>query len=166
MMALTLWQPWAGLVMAGAKPWEFRSWDYTENPRYRDLLNKRIVIHAGARPIRTAEIHELIEWVKSRRSSLHHDRALALLERIAGAHKCRGVVELGAGLGTAVIGQPVPALGLYPDTDRADHHLKGWPLSKIQVWREPIPCPGHQQFWRWTHEIPSSGIPFDILAGG
>lgn len=26
MKALTIWQPWASLIMIGAKPYEFRSW--------------------------------------------------------------------------------------------------------------------------------------------
>ena len=44
MKALTLWQPWASLVIAGAKPYEFRSWS---PPRW--LIGQRIVIHAAAR---------------------------------------------------------------------------------------------------------------------
>lgn len=51
MKALTIWQPWASLVMIGAKPYEFRRWDYRE--RQSGLQGQRIVIHAGARPVKT-----------------------------------------------------------------------------------------------------------------
>lgn len=53
MKALTVWQPWATLIIAGAKPFEFRRWDY--RTRDRGLEGQRIVIHAGARPIKRAE---------------------------------------------------------------------------------------------------------------
>jgi hypothetical protein len=42
--ALTIWQPWATLVIADCKPYEFRTW-----PAPRHLWGKRIAIHAAAR---------------------------------------------------------------------------------------------------------------------
>lgn len=51
MLALTIWQPWASLIAAGAKPFEWRSW-----PAHRGLVGRRIAIHAGARPPRKSEI--------------------------------------------------------------------------------------------------------------
>lgn len=48
--ALTIWQPWASLIVADAKPWEFRGWAAPK--AYR---GKRIAIHAGARPPRAGE---------------------------------------------------------------------------------------------------------------
>jgi len=133
--------------------------------QYRELVGQRIVIHAGSRPVKPSEIHELIEWVRSGRSSLVADKALPLLERIAAASRCRGVVELGAGLGTAIIGKPRPAYGLYPDSDRAPHHLMGWPLTDVWPWPEPIEARGLQGFWQWPYEIPRD-VPSDILAAG
>lgn len=59
MKALTIWQPWASLVMIGAKPYEFRRWDYRE--RERALEGQRIVIHAGARPVKLAEVEDILE---------------------------------------------------------------------------------------------------------
>ena len=49
--ALTIWQPWATLIMIGAKPHEFRGY-----PAPRFVRNQRIVIHAGARPVKPAEV--------------------------------------------------------------------------------------------------------------
>ena len=60
MKALTIWQLWASLVIAGVKPYEFRHWNYLEKPRYKALLGRRIVIHAGARKVQRREIQDLI----------------------------------------------------------------------------------------------------------
>ena len=57
MKALTIWQPWASLVMIGAKPYEFRRWDYRD--RSPALEGQRIVIHAGARPIKEIEVDDI-----------------------------------------------------------------------------------------------------------
>ncbi len=152
MKALTIWQPWASLIMIGAKPVEFRSWDYSATRMYRDLVGKRIVIHAGGRSIKPAEIDDLLARCKSDdRPSLIVEKALPLLERIRAAWKCQGVVELSAGLGTVVIGKPkrVDALFKKPDSDRLYQHMYGWPLSDIQQWPEPMKIGGSQGFWDW-----------------
>ncbi len=54
MKALTIWQPWASLIVAGAKPFEFRGWRAP-----RSLIGQRIVIHAGATKVAQAEVVEL-----------------------------------------------------------------------------------------------------------
>lgn len=59
MKALTIWQPWASLIMIGAKPYEFRRWDYRE--REPALEGQRIVIHAGVRPMKLDEVLDVIE---------------------------------------------------------------------------------------------------------
>ena len=51
MKALTIWQPWASLIIAGAKPYEFRGWRAP-----RALIGQRIVIHAAARKIDRDEV--------------------------------------------------------------------------------------------------------------
>src|SRR5580765_585368 len=53
--ALTIWQPWATLIVAGAKPYEFRGWQPPQS-----YVGKRIAIHAGARPMRMPEVRALI----------------------------------------------------------------------------------------------------------
>src|SRR6202035_3867795 len=102
--ALTIWQPWATLVMIGAKPFEFRRWDYRE--RQASLEGQRIVIHAGSRPVRLAEVEDIISRMEDRISSLRAEIAMPLLLRLRAAYKGQGVVELAAGLGTAILGKP------------------------------------------------------------
>lgn len=157
MKAFTIWQPWATLIMIGAKPYEFRRWDY--RGRERALEGQRIVIHAGARPVRLTEVQEIIDRLEDRLSSLSAEKAMPLLRRLVEAHKCRGVVELSAGLGTAVLGTPkrVSALFSSPgDSDRIDHHMWAWPLTDIRLFEVPMDARGAQGFWLWPHGTPEA----------
>jgi hypothetical protein len=149
MKALTVWQPWASLIMIGAKPFEFRRWSYLD--RESRLQGQRIVIHAGARPIRPAEVLDIRERLKTGDSSLIPDKALPLIERLLAAHKCQGILPLSAGLGTAILGTPRDVNRLFkaPDSDRIDQHMWGWPLTDIETWMPPIPARGAQGFWHW-----------------
>lgn len=150
MKALTIWQPWASLVMIGAKPYEFRRWDYRE--RAPSLEGQRIVIHAGARPVKAAEVEDIIARMADRLSSLRAEIAMPLLLRLRDAYKCQGVVELSAGLGTAILGKPKSVTALFSspaDSDRIDHHMWAWPLTDIRAFEVPIQTRGAQGFWNW-----------------
>jgi hypothetical protein len=148
MKALTIWQPWATLVMIGAKPYEFRRWDYRE--RQASLEVQRIVIHAGSRPVRLAEVEDIIERMEDRISSLRAEIAMPLLLRLRAAYKGQGIVELAALLGTAILGKPKSVSSLFSspaDSDRIDHHMWAWPLTDIQPFEAPAPMRGAQGFW-------------------
>jgi hypothetical protein len=154
MHALTIWQPWASLIMIGAKPYEFRRWDY--RTRAPALERQRIVIHAGARPVRPAEVEDILARVNDRVSSLIPEKAIPLLERLRAAYKCQGVVELSAGLGTATLCKPRHVSSLFnspADSDRIDHHMWAWPLIDIRPFDAPIPMRGFQGFWVWPQAI-------------
>lgn len=155
---LTLWQPWATLIMVGAKPWEFRSWSYVA----RGVGVKpgdTIGIHAGARPIKPAEIEDLLARLDDPIGSTGLDPGIArpLLERIRAAYKCRGVIEQSALLGTAVIGPPRISAEVKPewataiaDSDRLEHCNWAWPMTDIRRFDEPVHINGHQGFWNWS----------------
>lgn len=150
MKALTIYQPWASLIMLGAKPFEFRRWDY--RTRDRSLEGQRIVIHASARPIKPGEVEDIISRMKDRISSLRAETAMPLLQRLRGAYKCQGVLELSAGLGTAILGTPKHVSQLFSspaDSDRIDHHMWAWPLTEIEAFDVPYPRRGAQGFWNW-----------------
>lgn len=87
MKALTIWQPWASLIMIGAKPFEFRRWDYRE--REPALEDQRIAVHAGARPVVREEVEEMLDQVESGESSLrggvHPESAVSLLRKLLAA---------------------------------------------------------------------------------
>lgn len=155
MKALTIWQPWGSLIMIGAKPFEFRRWDYRE--RAARLEGQRIVIHAGARPVKRSEIEDMIERMEDRLSSLRAEIAMPLLRRILDSYKCQGVVELSAALGTAILGKPKSVSALFnspADSDRIDHHMWAWPLTDIRPWTPPVPVRGAQGFWNYTGKTP------------
>jgi hypothetical protein len=150
MKALTLWQPWASLVMIGAKPNEFRKWNYrTREPKLR---GERIVIHAGAREVRAGEVMGLIRELEAGRGSLIKELALPLLRKVADTYKCRAL-PIGMALGTVSIGWPFKVEHFAPDSDRVSHHLWAWPMIDPELFPEPVPCSGKQGFWTYGLRI-------------
>lgn len=150
MKSLTVYQPWASLIVLGAKPFEFRHWDYSV--RFPSLVGQRIVIHASARKIQVQEIADIMKRIESGESGLKPEIALPLLKRIWNAAKGAGVVELSAGLGTAILGKPRRVGEIFTgvvDSDRLDHTVHGWPLTDIEPFPHPIPCRGAKGFWNW-----------------
>ena len=149
MMALTIWQPWASLIMVGAKPYEFRGW-----PAPKRLVGQRIVIHASKRRVDHREVVALCRGLHSGAigSGLSVGPALDLLEGWARGDRA---LPLASGLGTAILGEPKPVTEIYanaPDSDRLDHHKWGWPLSEIQPFEPIVPARGFQGFWEWKGE--------------
>lgn len=150
MKALTIWQPWASLIIAGVKPYEFRSWAAP-----RALRGQRIAIHAGARPVRKAELADLITRLRGSEpwTTALKPEALAMLERI---HTSPGSLPLSHVLGTAVLGEPVRGDAVVPefggtvnDSDRAEHCNWAWPLADIRPLAPPVEARGAQGFWDW-----------------
>lgn len=152
MKTITIWQPWASLIIAGAKPYEFRGW---KPPHW--IIGERIVIHAAARAIKPAEValilnalHEGGEAMAS--TCLHADKAMPILER-AWAND----LPWASGLGTAVVGEPrngydiAAEFGLahVNDSDRHEHSNWGWPMLDIEPWDLPVPMRGFQGLWNW-----------------
>jgi len=158
MKAFTVWQPWASLIIAGAKPYEFRGWRAP-----RSLIGQRIVIHAAARKIDFEELTVLFNVLALRDKSAQIARAAAetclfptlaipVLNRALGRE-----LPMAAGIGTAVLGEPrlgtkiaeefgVPRAN---DSDRDEHANWGWPMLDFEPWPEPIPMRGAQGFWNW-----------------
>lgn len=152
MKAITIWQPWASLIMAGFKPYEFRGW-----PAPKSLIGQRIVIHAGTRSPRLKEMVELVEDVLAGRHVALTPGALPLLDAFIGNPNR---LPVAAGLGTAVLGTPRLACDLWPeafkaDSDRVEHSNWAWPLGDIRHFTPIVPTPGRQGFWQW----PWSGAP-------
>lgn len=149
--ALTIWEPWASLIIAGAKPYEFRGWAAP-----RAYHGRRIAIHAGARPVRKAEVADLILRLSGPQAwttCLRTDIALPLLERL---HANPTGAVLAHVLGTAVLGKPVRANDIVAefgcvlnDSERAEHCNFAWPLTAIEPCIPPVPARGAQGFWPW-----------------
>lgn len=154
MRALTLWQPWATLIVAGVKPYEFRRW-----PAPSWVWGQRIAIHASARKVKRSEIDDLVAAIRLEGgwgTALDPIPALDLLLRIQERPE---LLPTSAVLGTAVIGRPVPAAeaaaaaygeSFQGDSDRIDHHVFGWPMTEIRCFAPPIEAKGAQGFWWWS----------------
>lgn len=148
MKALTIWQPWASLIMLGVKPYEFRRW-----PAPRSLIGQRIVVHAAKRSARD-EIAELLRAPDRLKGSVTLDpvglaKAMDLLDA---AWTGRIDLPISAGLGTAILGEPKRALDLFRatmDADDINPDMWGWPLGAIEPFASPIPVRGAQGFWEW-----------------
>jgi hypothetical protein len=151
--ALTLWQPWASLIAAGAKPYEWRGW-----PAPKRLVGQRIAIHAGARRVHHDEISGLIFQIQKTGgtdTSLVPEIALPLLEAW---HTTPGMLPLSSVLCTAVLGEPITAAqyakrrGFVGDSDRIAHNKWGWPLTDVERLEPFVPAKGAQGFWWWTRD--------------
>jgi hypothetical protein len=159
MKALTIWQPWASLITIGAKPWEFRKWNFADKPHLAKLVGQRIVVCAGSRPIRQGEISDVLQRIDEGDSALNATIAkpflqtlrTALASKSAGAEK---IAPLGVALSTATLGEPRNCLDLFrdvvADSDRIDEHMYGWPLTDVRAFANPIPAAGAQGFWNFT----------------
>jgi hypothetical protein len=152
MRALTVHQPYASLIVAGAKPFEFR-----KGRPPAALIGQRTVIHASARQIDPRTASRLFVAVRDQalssiiESSLAPKNALPILARAwcpAG-----DPLPTAAGIGTVIIGEPVAAKeiaerpGLPIADDEAD--LWAWPMLSIERWLSPVAARGQQGFWHW-----------------
>jgi hypothetical protein len=160
--ALTIWQPWASLIMAGAKPFEFRGWNpRLRGPGYAFLIGKRIVIHAASKKIDRQEVQDLITILTrggegAAETCLHADKALPILEE-ALKMTCNCSLPFSAGLGTVLLGEPRKGTDIAAefgvpranDSDRDDHSNWGWPMLEIDKWPEPVSMRGFQGYWNW-----------------
>lgn len=162
MKALTIWQPWASLIMVAAKPFEFRPKSYLAYFG-APAIGETIVIHAGARPVKPKEVDDLLERIEGNPKSTGLVPAIArtVLERCKAAAKYQAL-PLGCGLGTAKLGKPRNAGTIFAgiaDSDRAaedlDRYNWAWPLTDIHPFDAPVPMRGLQGFWTWPEKVPS-----------
>jgi hypothetical protein len=157
MKALTIWQPWATLIIVGAKPYEFRRWDYAA--RFPSIVDKRIAIHAAARPMEVQELRDLYQRVIEGESALDPVATITMIRRLEGKPKAslKFALPLACVLGTAVIGRPVRAFDLFKDkvadSSRLDQHMWAWPLTEIAQLDEPVPMRGAQGFWEFPEAL-------------
>lgn len=84
MRCITLWQPWATLLVLGVKTRETRSWRFAD-----DVINTRIGIHAALRPFNPAKDVDAATWQEMKRAL---DRAGVQLEEIQGRGRLLGAI--------------------------------------------------------------------------
>lgn len=130
MRALTIWQPFAGLIMAGMKPLENRVWA----PKLK--IGDRFAIHAG-------KDCDVEEWVER-----EMERELGHL----GAKLC---LVNGAILGTVrFMGVETDPAKFDAKARKWFVGPKGWLVDQPQVWKTPFKCKGALSLW----EIPKEAL--------
>lgn len=129
MKALSLWQPWASLVIVGAKQYETRSW----KTNYRGLL----VIHAA------------LKWDKELEALLtSFVRDFGLNLKGAPLGVALGTVELVNCFRTEdVLGREVPDYSMESEFGDYTAGRWAWKLANPIIFPDPIPCAGHQRLW-------------------
>lgn len=135
MHVLTVWQPWAELLIAGIKPVENRS------VFYRAAVGQRIAIHAAKRPVDTAALAYI-------RSVQGYEPGREMLERM----RCqRGVV-----IGTVKVWNSIHRQGLsWPgQVSWSEADLRWWERGYYGLlccepirFTIPIPWHGRQGLW-------------------
>ncbi|UDF29357.1 UNVERIFIED_ORG: ASCH domain-containing protein [Roseateles sp. XES5] len=158
MKAITVWQPWATLILQGAKPYEFRRWKPPTS-----LIGQRIAIHAGSRPVRRDEVAvlqmQLLDPHRYGQPCLHAPLAVPVLD-IAYRNPKAGALPLSHVLCTAILGEPKPGHECASefgenagnDSDREGTFNWGWPLTDIERLVPPVPSRGAQGFWNWSND--------------
>lgn len=158
--AFTVYQPWATLIMIGAKPFEFRKWNYLERGGVKpgDLIG----IHASKRPVRLREVEDLLARLddRSMTTGLIPDKARPLLALLK-ACRCKPaeqVMEHSALLGTVRIGAPKLSEEIFPDwkvadSDRLEHCKWAWPMNDPKPIFPPSPMRGLQGFFNASAEL-------------
>ncbi|MCE5264312.1 MAG: ASCH domain-containing protein [Deltaproteobacteria bacterium] len=139
MKALTIWQPWASLIVRGPKRIENRSW---VPPRW--LIGQRIGIHAGKKAVAVdglmmAEYPELAELL-------------------------RDPLPLGALVGSAIVAGVETGAGPRKD-DRFFEGPAGWILEDVVPLPDPIPMRGAQGLWDLPDDA-ASAIQISCSMGG
>ncbi len=129
--AISLWQPWASLIIVGAKLHETRHWRAPER-----VVGQRMIIHAAKRPVDRdldPELHALCKlWL---------------------GESYRDAIPRGCAIGTAVLKYSRQMTDVEPETV-GDRIAGNWSPERF-AWRFTAPSPltpeiamrGRQSIW-------------------
>lgn len=172
MNTVTLWQPYAGLIAAGAKTIETRSWAPHEAAHMKPLY-----IHAAASaPAITRGVIDTVSWMwaRSRPRGAIVARCLltgwAQVKRLTGpGHP--GVYPIAEICIASAMTSPQARAHEFDigriQTDGYGDYTPGrwlWMLDDIEKIVPPIPAKGRQRIWQWTPptetDQPSDASPY------
>jgi len=139
MKAITIWQPWASLIMRGARPAVTKRWNYRS--RYPHIEGSIVVVYAGGRRPSGREIMGIKRRIMWGAIQVEIEAALAFFEEIMLAQRIEDAMPLHCGIGTAIIGTP----------RRINDELWEWPLSYPRSFLHPIFTRGRRDIWDWPH---------------
>jgi activating signal cointegrator 1 len=148
MKAITLWQPWATLVILGLKRWETRSWS----------TNHRgdTAIHAAARPVVWSECDpEIIKAL----DAAGIDRVTLPLGKVLGVVKLTAVYGTREALKRGLISGQERAFGDYSPGRFC------WQLGDVRPFIVPVPMRGAQGFWEFGYAGLTNLLPAEVVQG-
>lgn len=141
MKTITIWQPWADLIIRGYKGNETRSWatSYTG----------AIAIHAGKFRKLPHEVYEQISEAIGIAPGEYPGSWLHRLEQGEPAER------FGAILGTAIMGDVLPTtLKIVGATEQKLGDFTpgryAWPLQEVRPLSAPVQAKGKQGIWNWV----------------
>ena len=147
--AVTLYQPWASLIVDLIKYIETRDWS---PPKY--MIGKRLAIHAGKYRVRDLD-SSLLESIiniygHNWRINLPYGSVLGIVTL-----NSTGVVIDNDGINAYYRNSPNEALKSVPIDNYGDfdvgRHL--WFLSDVQKFDKPIEARGHFKIWDWRLNV-------------
>lgn len=153
--AITIYQPWASMLIHGFKLFETRSWA----PRLE--IGSYLAIHAGAKDPMTMGVLRDDPYLKAAVDEFLEMHGLALsklpLGSVLGVCEYRGFVQAPQYVGD---GEWFNALGTWMSREVAvgDWIMPGrlaWRLEPLMRLDSPIPVKGRQGLWNWT---PTEGL--------
>ena len=147
MKAITLWQPWAQLIVMGAKKIETRGWHTT----YRG----EILIHAAKKPVS--------DCFKLMTGDAILQMHIAMAERRMMRSDIAGYYPTGVIVGKARLADCVQITEKYamelvkrnPQEYAFGDFTPGrfaWVLEDVEQFQQPIPASGKQGLWTWEGE--------------
>jgi hypothetical protein len=140
MKALSVWQPWASLLVAGIQHWETRSW----NTDYRGIL----AIHA------TKRVPQPFEDLLKARSTPEAETLVKLMRQM-GYYSLREM-PMGKVIGLVTVKEVIPAEDVIHILVWHAHlgdFSKGrfaWRLANPLKFQHPIQAKGAQGLWEWA----------------
>lgn len=153
--ALTLWRPWAGLVAAGVKPVENRTW-----PPPARVIGQRIAIHAGKR-----WDHGGAQWAFQTLVTNGAPVVEAMAAALGQARHPEGVVAVATVAGWVFAGNP-PRTAIALSATPGVHGITasdpaapwfvgpvGWVLREVVALPVPVACRGAQGLWRLPPDV-------------
>lgn len=140
--AISLWQPWASLIAAGAKPFETRGWIAPGR-----FIGRRIAIHAAKHRVSLGLVTEMDAAVLPILGSRWWQRlpagAIVCTALLAGCYRVTGTRG----------GAPVLEDGrAIRDDGFGDYEIGRWcwELKAVEPLTPAAAAKGHQGFWTWT----------------
>lgn len=148
MKALSIWQPYASLIVTGNKFFETRAW-----PLPRAMHGQRIAIHST----KTILPQQRALWEDAEFRGYYDQTGLPAPEKLA----------FGCVVGSVILHSCEVIDAELLDDVTSEEQLYGywepgnyaWRLRQPVMFHEPIPAKGFQGFWNWGDEfVPETAI--------